>query len=158
MSWSMGSIDCIAVKIDNDYIKALKKDVEDYLAKPKQTLEDMSEEKQKQFKELLDTLEAKDLEDIDTFHENYIDYINYYDSDNYYAQEIKIDFESGECVGKARDFEGYVLEISWGSASIYKPEFSSKESLKAIIEDSFYMPKTFNWQDKLIFLTGVWEG
>ena len=158
MSWSMGSIDCIAVKIDNDYIQALKKDVEDYLAKPKQTLEDMSEEKQKQFKELLDSLEAKDLEDIDTFRENYCDYINYYDSDNYYAQEIKIDFESGECVGKARDFEGYVIEISWGSASIYKPEFSSKESLKAIIEDAFYMPKTFNWQDKLIFLTGVWEG
>ena len=157
MSWSMGSIDCIAVKIDNDYIQALKKDVDDYLAKPKQTLEDMSEEKQKQFKELLDTLEAEDLEDIDTFRENYCDYINYYDGDNY-TQEIKIDFESGECDGKVKDFEGYVLEISWGSASIYKPEFSSKESLKATIEDAFYMPKTFNWKDKIIFLTGVWEG
>lgn len=157
MSWSMGSIDCIAVKIDNDYIKALKKDVEDYLAKPKQTLEDMSEEKQKQFKWLVDTLEANDLEDVDTFYDNYCDYISRYDSDNY-AQEIKIDFESGKCDGKAKDFDGYVFEISWGSASIYKPEFSSKESLKATIEDAFYMPKTFNWKDKLIFLTGVWEG
>jgi hypothetical protein len=157
MSWSMGSIDCIAVKIDNDYIKALKKDVEDYLAKPKQTLEDMSEEKQKQFKELLDTLEANDLEDVDTFYGNYCDYIHYYDSDNY-TQEIKIDFESGECDGKVRDFEGYVLEISWGSSSIYKPEFSTKEALKEAIDGDFYMPKTFNWQDKLIFLTGVWEG
>lgn len=157
MSWSMGSIDCVAVKIDNDYVQALKKDVDDYLAKPKQTLEDMSEEKQKQFKWLLDTLEANDLEDVDTFRENYIDYINYYDSDNY-TQEIKIDFESGECDGKVRDFEGYVLEISWGAGSIYKPEFSSKEELEKAIEDKFYMPKTFNWKDKIIFLTGVWEG
>ena len=157
MSWSMGSIDCIAVKIDNDYVQALKKDVEDYLAKPKQTLEDMSEEKQKQFKWLVDTLEANDLEDVDTFYDNYCDYISRYDSDNY-AQEIKIDFESGECVGKARDFDGYVLEISWGAGSIYKPEFSSKEELEKAIEDKFYMPKTFNWKDKIIFLTGVWAG
>ena len=157
MSFSMGSIDCVAVKIDNDYIQALKKDVDDYLAKPKQTLEDMSEEKQKQFKELLDTLEAEDLEDIDTFYENYCDYIHYYGNDNY-AQEIKIDFESGECVGKARDFDGYVFEISWGSSSIYKPEFSTKEALKEAIDGDFYMPKTFNWKDKIIFLTGVWAG
>lgn len=157
MSWSMGSIDCIAVKIDNDYVQALKKDVEDYLAKPKQTLEDMSEEKQKQFKWLVDTLEANDLEDVDTFYDNYCDYISRYDSDNY-AQEIKIDFESGECVGKARDFDGYVLEISWGAGSIYKPEFSSKEELEKVIEEKFYMPKTFNWKDKIIFLTGVWAG
>lgn len=157
MSWSMGSIDCIAVKIDNDYIKALKKDVDDYLAKPKQTLEDMSEEKQKQFKWLLDSLEANDLEDVDTFYDNYCDYISRYDSDNY-AQEIKIDFESGECVGRARDFDGYVFEISWGAGSIYKPEFSSKEELEKVIEEKFYMPKTFNWKDKIIFLTGVWAG
>lgn len=157
MSWSMGSIDCIAVKIDNDYVQALKKDVEDYLAKPKQTLEDMSEEKQKQFKWLVDTLEANDLEDVDTFYDNYCDYISRYDSDNY-AQEIKIDFESGECVGKTRDFDGYVFEISWGAGSIYKPEFSSKEELEKVIEEKFYMPKTFNWKDKIIFLIGVWAG
>lgn len=157
MSWSMGSIDCMAVKIDNDYIQALKKDVDDYLAKPKQTLENMSEEKQKQFKWLLDTLEANDLEDVDTFYDKYCDYISRYDSDNY-AQEIKIDFESGECVGRARDFDGYVFEISWGAGSIYKPEFSSKEELEKVIEEKFYMPKTFNWKDKIIFLTGVWAG
>ena len=156
MSWSMGSIDCIAVKIDNDYVKALKKDVEEYQTNSKM-LEEMSEEKQKQFKWLLDTLEANDLEDVDTFHENYLDYINYYDSDNY-AQETKIDFESGECDGKVKDFEGYVLEIHWGSGSIYKPEFSSKKALEATVEDAFYMPKTFNWKEKLIFLTGVWAG
>ena len=156
MSWSMGSIDCIAVKIDNDYVKALKKDVEEYQTNPKM-LEEMSEEKRKQFEWLLDTLEANDLEDVDTFCEDYRDSINYYDSDNY-AQEIKIDFESGECDGNWKNFEGYVLEIHWGSSSVYKPEFSSKESLKAAVEDAFYMPKTFNWKEKLIFLTGVWEG
>lgn len=156
MSWSMGSIDCIAVKIDNDYVRALKKDVEEYRVNPKM-LEEMSEEKQKQFEWLLDTLEADDLEDVDAFYNHYCDYLSQYDSDNY-AQETKIDFESGECDGKVRDFDGYVLEIRWGAESIYKPEFSSKESLKATIEDAFYMPKTFNWQDKLIFLTGVWEG
>lgn len=57
-----------------------------------------------------------------------------------------------------RDFEGYAIEISWGAGSIYKPEFSSKESLEATVEEAFYMPKTFNWKDKLIFLTGVWQG
>ena len=156
MSWNMGSIDCIAVKIDDDYVRALKKDVEEYFANPKM-LEEMSEEKRKQFKWLLDTLEAEDLEDVDALGNDYCEDISYYDSDNY-AQEIKIDFESGECDGKVRNFDGYVLEIHWGSGSIYKPEFSSKESLKATVEDAFYMPKTFNWQDKLIFLTGVWEG
>lgn len=156
MSWSMGSIDCIAVKIDNDYVKALKKDVEEYQTNPKM-LEEMSEGKRKEFEWLLDTLEAEDLEDVDALWNDYCDDIHYYDSDNY-AQEIKIDFESGECDGKVRHFEGYVLEIHWGSSSIYMPEFSSKESLKATVEDAFYMPKTFNWQDKLIFLTGVWEG
>ena len=64
MSWSMGSIDCIAVKIDNDYVEALKKDVEEYHANPK-VLEEMSEEKKKQFEWLLDTLEADDLEYYD---------------------------------------------------------------------------------------------
>lgn len=156
MSWRMGSIDCIAVKIDNDYVKSLKKDVEEYYANPKM-LEEMSEGKRKQFEWLLDTLEAEDLEDVDALWSDYCDDIHYYDSDNY-AQEIKIDFESGECDGKARGFQGYVLEIHWGSVSIYKPEFSSKESLEATVEDAFYMPKTFNWKDKLIFLTGVWEG
>ena len=157
MSWSMGSIDCMAVKIDNDYVKALKKDVEDYLAKPKQTLEDMSEEKQKQFKWLLDTLEANDLEDIDSFYSAYCDYISQYDSDNY-AQQVKIDFESGKCDGKVKDFDGYVIEISWGAGSIYKPEFGSKEEFEKAIEEKFYMPKTFNWKDNIIFLTGVWSG
>ena len=156
MSWSMGSIDCIAVKIDNDYVRALKKDVEEYRANPKM-LEEMSEEKQKQFEWLLDTSEADDLEDVDAFYNHYCDYLSQYDSDNY-AQETKIDFESGECDGKVRDFDGYVLEIRWGAESIYKPEFSSKESLKATVEEAFYMPKTFSWKDKIIFLTGVWEG
>ncbi len=156
MSWSMGSIDCIAVKIDNDYVRALKKDVEEYRVNPKM-LEEMSEEKQKQFEWLLDTLEADDLEDVDAFYNHYCDYLSQYDSDNY-AQETKIDFESGECDGKVRDFDGYVLEIRWGAESIYKPEFSSKESLKATVEEALYMPKTFNWKDKIIFLTGVWEG
>ena len=156
MSWNMGSIDCIAVKIDDDYVRALKKDVEEYFANPKM-LEEMSEEKRKQFKWLLDTLEAEDLEDVDALGNDYCEDISYYDSDNY-AQEIKIDFESGECDGKVRNFDGYVLEIHWGSGSIYKPEFSSKESVEATVEDAFYMPKTFNWQNKLIFLTGVWEG
>ena len=156
MSWSMGSIDCIAVKIDNDYVRALKKDVEEYRVNPKM-LEEMSEEKQKQFEWLLDTLEADDLEDVDAFYNHYCDYLSQYDSDNY-AQETKIDFESGECDGKIRDFDGYVLEIRWGAESIYKPEFSSKESLKATVEEAFYMPKTFSWKDKIIFLTGVWEG
>lgn len=156
MSWSMGSIDCIAVKIDNDYVRALKKDVEEYRVNPKM-LEEMSEEKQKQFEWLLDTLEADDLEDVDAFYNHYCDYLSQYDSDNY-AQETKIDFESGECDGKVRDFDGYVLEIRWGAESIYKPEFSSKESLKATVEEAFYMPKTFSWKDKIIFLTGVWEG
>ena len=156
MSWSMGSIDCIAVKIDNDYVRALKKDVEEYRVNPKM-LEEMSEEKQKQFEWLLGTLEADDLEDVDAFYNHYCDYLSQYDSDNY-AQETKIDFESGECDGKVRDFDGYVLEIRWGAESIYKPEFSSKESLKATVEEAFYMPKTFSWKDKIIFLTGVWEG
>ena len=156
MSWSMGSIDCIAVKIDNDYVRALKKDVEEYRVNPKM-LEEMPEEKQKQFEWLLDTLEADDLEDVDAFYNHYCDYLSQYDSDNY-AQETKIDFESGECDGKVRDFDGYVLEIRWGAESIYKPEFSSKESLKATVEEAFYMPKTFSWKDKIIFLTGVWEG
>jgi len=156
MSWSMGSIDCIAVKIDNDYVRALKKDVEEYRVNPKM-LGKMSEEKQKQFEWLLDTLEADDLEDVDAFYNHYCDYLSQYDSDNY-AQETKIDFESGECDGKVRDFDGYVLEIRWGAESIYKPEFSSKESLKVTVEEAFYMPKTFSWKDKIIFLTGVWEG
>ena len=156
MSWSMGSIDCIAVKIDNDYVKTLKKDVEEYQTNPKM-LEEMSEGKRKKLEWLLDTLEAEDLEDVDTFCENYRDSISYYDSDNY-TQETKIDFESGKCDGKVRDFEGYVFEIHWGSESIYKPEFSSKESLEATVEDAFYIPKTFNWKEKLIFLTGVWAG
>ena len=107
--------------------------------------------------EVLDTLEEDDLDDVDTFYDHYCDYLSQYNSDNY-AQEIKIDFESGECVGKAKDFDGYVLEIRWGAKSIYQPEFSSKEALKEAIEEDFYMPKTFNWKDKLIFLTGVWEG
>ena len=157
MSWRMGSIDCIAVKIDNDYVRALKKDVEEYHANPKM-LEEMSEEKQEQFKHLLDTLEAEDLEDVDALGNDYCEELNYYDSDNYYAQETRIDFESGECDGKVRDFEGYVIEISWGAGSIYKPEFSSKEALEAAVEEAFYMPKTFSWKDKIIFLTGVWEG
>lgn len=156
MSWSMGSIDCIAVKMDDDYVEALKKDVEEYQTNPKM-LEDMSEENQKHFKWLLDTLEEDDLEDVDVFYDAYCDYLSQYDSDNY-AQAIKIDFESGKCVGKAKDFDGYVFEIHWGSESIYEAEFSSKEVLKEAIEEKFYMPKTFNWKDKIIFLTGVWSG
>lgn len=103
MSWSMGSIDCTAVKIDNDYVEALKKDIEEYHANPKM-LEEMSEENRKQFEWLLDTLEEDDLDDVDTFYDHYCDYLSQYNSDNY-AQEIKIDFESGECVGKAKDFD-----------------------------------------------------
>ena len=44
MSWSMGSIDCTAVKIDNDYVEALKKDIEEYHANPKM-LEEMGIDK-----------------------------------------------------------------------------------------------------------------
>lgn len=156
MSFSMGSIDCIAVKIDNDYIEALKKDVEEYQTNPKM-IEDMSKENQKHFEHLLDTLEANDLEDIQVFCDNYIDYIHQYDSDNY-AQERKIDSETGKCEGGLNNFDGYVVEISWGSGSIYSPEFRSKEDLKETIESSFYMPKTFDWKNKIIFLTGVWQG
>ncbi len=156
MSWSMGSIDCIAVKIDNDYIETLKKDVEEYQTNPKM-IEDMSKENQKHFEHLLDTLEANDLEDIQVFCDNYIDYIDRYGRDNY-AQEGKINFETGKIEGDLDNFEGYVVEISWGSESIYGPEFKSKESLKETIESFFYMPKSFDWKNKIIFLTGVWQG
>lgn len=156
MSWSMGSIDCIVVHIDDDYINALKKDVEEYQTNPKM-LEEFSEEKQKNFKWLLDTLEADDLKDIDTFYNAYCDYLHPYNDENY-AKVRKIDVESGNLLIGSEDFDGYVIELSWGSDCIYKSEFSSKEDLKKTIEEVFYMPKTFNWQDKIMFLTGVWAG
>lgn len=156
MSWSMGSIDCLAVKINNDYIQALKKDVEEYQTNPNM-LKEMSKENQKQFEHLLDSLVADDLEDIDSFYDSYCDYIRQYDSDNY-AQARKIDVESGKLLSDSDNFDGYVIEFSWGSESIYQAEFNSKEDLKKTIEEVFYMPKTFNWQDNIIFLTGVWAG
>lgn len=156
MSWTMGSIDCLALKINNAYIKALKKDVEEYQTNPNM-LKEMSEEKRKQFEWLLDSLEAEDLEDVDTFYDNYCDYMRLYDSDNY-AQARKIDVESGKLLEGSYDFDGYVIELSWGSESIYQAEFNSKEDLKKTIEEAFYLPKTFDWENNIIFLTGVWAG
>lgn len=155
MGWSMGSIDCLAIKINKDYIEALKKDVEEYEKNPNITAE-MSEENKAKFEWLLTNLEANDLEDEDTFYEHYADYLSSYGPDNY-AQSVKVNYETGECEGRIKDFDGYVLEVHWGAKSIYEPEFTSKEKLKESIEESFYIPRTFKWKDNLIFLTGIWE-
>ncbi len=153
MSYTMWSIDCVALRINEDYLKALEEDAIAYVTGKI----NLSEDKQdKLFKHLLDTLENNDLEDLDTFAQNYCDDIRRFDKNNY-ARACKIDFKTGTLSG-LDDFNGYAFPISFGSNSIYQPEFKDSEELVEGVKEIFYIPKHFKIEDNLLFITGVEEG
>ena len=155
MSYTMWSIDCIALRINEGYLEALKEDVTAY---ENGELQITNEKQSELFNHLLDTLEAEDLEDIDTFGENYCEDIRYYDSNNN-AKCLKIDAKTGAMGnGNVYNFKGYVYVLSNGSSNIYVPDFKNFEDLKEQLSELFYIPKNFKIEDNLLFITGVEEG
>lgn len=152
MSYSMGSIDCLAVKVNEEYFGALKRDIQLF----KDNKLDITDENQL---DLLKNWVDEEFESIDDLI-NIDNDIRYYsggkNSENY-AYQRPIDLEKGT-LKDGDNFDGYVYEISWGSSSIYEPEFKNKEDLIYGIKQNMYIPTTFKLENNVIFLTGVWGG
>lgn len=152
MSYSMGSIDCLAVKINNEYFEALKRDIQLF----KENKLNITDEVQLG---LLKNWVDEEFDSVDDLI-NIDDDIRYYDGGKHsqnYAYQTPIDLKTGT-LGYGDNFDGYVYEISWGSSSIYKPEFKDKEDLIYGIKQVMYVPTTFKLENNVIFLTGVWGG
>lgn len=161
MSYSMGSIDCIAIKIDESYLEALKKDIEQFGNDAKFIIKNQDQLilYENQYNDFQDDKEI--FNDIDSYCQDLFDCgIRYYDggkgSENY-AYQRPLDLNKGT-LGEADNFDGYVYEFSWGSSSIYKPEFESKEDFIAKLKKELYIPSSWDLEDNVIFLTGVWGG
>lgn len=146
MSCSMWSIDCLALHIDKKYFDALRKEF-----KKGVNLLEKANYNDEMIYALMD-------DDYDSFIDEllYNDIVQCYDSENY-AQYWTLDLKTGEMHDK-KDFNGYVVPISYGSSSIYLPEFKSKEDLIAEIKKHIYIPEDFELQGNVIFLTGIQGG
>jgi hypothetical protein len=159
MSYSMGSIDCIALHINEDYLSALKKDVEEHQKNPEEFLKSLSENQRMFFENILDYVDTEMLEDLDEFCNDNDDINRYESGSENYAYSTKYDINSGELIGTTTDnFDGYVYPISYGSSNLYKPEFKDKEELLKHIFENIYVPKGYKIENNVIFLTGVWGG
>ena len=159
MSYSMGSIDCIALHINEDYLSALKKDVEEHQKNPEEFLKSLSERQKMLFENILNYVDAEMLEDLDEYC-NGADDITYYESGSEnYAYATKYDIETGQILNiTTAHFDGYVYQISYGSSNLYKPEFKDKDDLIKKTTEYIYIPKSFELNNNIIFLTGVWGG
>lgn len=152
MSYSMGSIDCLAVKINNEYFEALKRDIQLF----KENKLDVTDEAQLGLLKNWVDEEFDSVDDLINI-DNDIRYYNGGKNSENYAYQTPIDLKTGT-LGNVDNFDGYVYEISWGSSSIYKPEFKDKEDLIYGIKQIMYVPTTFKLENNVIFLTGVWGG
>lgn len=146
MSYSISSIDCLAVKLNKDYFEALKKDISEI------NPELIVDANQKQIFEEVKKYYWDDEIDPNNYY-NEFDDIEYYDNNNY-AYCYKLDIETGT-FNNGNYFEGYIYPISSGSRSIYEPEFKDKEDLIERIKGYLYIPREFDLVNNIIFLTGV---
>jgi hypothetical protein len=155
MSNIISSIDCLAVKINEEYFNALKKDI-DLLKNKSINLADDNQLKQ------LNNLADSEYCNIDAFYDEqcfFLGHLRYYEggkhSDNF-AYASPLDLDTGK-QGEAEDFSGYVYEFGFGSGNVYEPEFKDKEDLINTIKDGLYIPTTFDLEHNIIFLTGITE-
>ena len=161
MSYSMGSIDCIAIKMTKNYFEALKKDLEILKDDPSAVIKD--EDQLDMFKSIQKDFEDNQYEDYDEYFRELFDCgVRYYDggkgSENFaYAYPINLD-DGTMSRDNSGDFNGYVYEFSWGSSSIYQPEFKDKKDFLTKLKKELYIPTTFDIEKNVIFLTGVWCG
>lgn len=157
MSYEMSSIDCIAIKITESYYEALKKDIQ--LFKENKLI--LDNERQRDFLEnYAEADDEEDFEDFDCFIDNEADSFHRYEGGRHsenYAYQRPLNLETGT-LGEGDIFDGYVYEFSYGSASIYKPEFKSKEDFISKLKEELYIPTTFDLENNVIFLTGVQGG
>lgn len=157
MGYSMGSINCVAIKMTENYFKALKKDLEN----PNLIIKD--ENQLDMLNRIQEDFEDNQYESYDEYFQDVSDCgVRYYDggkgSENFaYAFPISLD-DGTMSRTESYDFEGYVYEFSWGSPSIYQPEFKNKEEFLTKLKKELYIPTTFDIEKNVIFLTGVYGG
>ena len=152
MSYSMGSIDCLAVKVNEEYFEALKRDIQLF----KENKLNITDKIQLG---LLENWVDEELDSVDDLIGIDSD-IRYYDSGRNgenFAYQRPLNLETGR-LKDGDNFDGYVYEISWGSSSVYEPEFKNKEDLISTIKEKMYIPATFKLENNIIFLTGVYGG
>lgn len=158
MSYSMGSLDTLGVRINESYIEALKKDVETYVNDHANTfLKSLSENQQELFMKLYDTLEAEDLEDIDCFTSNHCDNVSIFTYEENYCAIRKLDVNSGK-FGDIDEVDYISLFCFGGTFNAFKPEFENKEDMYNTIKQYLYIPTTFDLDNNIVFLTGIWGG
>ena len=113
MGYSMGSLDCIALKFDG-YKEALFKDIKELKHKSIQNIV-----QQQIFKKLQKEYKNYDLEDFSIT--DLSDEIRTYDYDENYARVAKINLDTGK-IGNFDYFDGDVYELNFGSNYIYEPD------------------------------------
>lgn len=155
MGYSMGSIDCLAVDLREDYKKALIKDLKEL------KVEDIEDSTQRelfiQLKDFYDEPDKLNADDL-LLWEIKRD-VMYYDHDENYAYYRTVDSKTGK-PNAWEDFDGECLPIGNGNNSIYEPKFKNWEELEHSVKEKelLYIPREFDLKNHIIFLTGVWGG
>lgn len=147
MGYSQWSIDSLGIILDEEWFNCLKKDLADPIKK--KAIEDA----------------GYDLYDIDnvSFNEYVCEFndIEQYEGGRHsenYAQYYLIDLNTGRAKTELGIFNGWFLPISYGSGSIYEPEFENKEALLRCINNNLYVPTGWNLEAHVAFVTGVQGG
>ena len=147
MGYSQWSIDSVGVILDEEWFNCLKKDLVDPIKK--KAMEDAGY--------YLDYTDDMSFGEYICEFEDIQQYEGGRHSENY-AQYFIIDLNTGKSKSELEVFSGYFLPISWGSGSIYEPEFKNKEDLLKRIEDNLYVPTGWNLEAHVAFVTGVQGG
>ena len=156
MSFSMGSIDCLAVDLREEYKEALIKDLKEL------KVEDIKDSTQRelfiQLKDFYD--EPNELNAEDLILREIRDDVEHYDYEENYAEAHTVDINTGKLNHDRFDFDGECRPFSAGSGSIYEPEFKNWEEIEKYIKEEvmLYIPKEFDLKKHIVFITGIWQG
>jgi hypothetical protein len=165
MSFSRWSDDCVALVLTKEYFEGFLKDLREL------SPEDIEDEDQRTVFECYDAEDFEDVtcDDIDECiaQEWIADEIKYKDggknSENY-SEIFKYDLETGEFkkdvngYNITKVFNGFIYPLSYGSESLYEPEYKNKEAILRQIKKELYIPRGYDIENNIVFYTGVEQG
>lgn len=152
MSYSIASIDGLYLKVGQDYLDALKKDLEEYLKDKDSFSKKVSSIQLQHLEDILNFYEA-DMS-LDDFHDGSDD-VYYYEYAENYLYESKVDIKTGKIAfNDASRGEGYYYPLYY-SVELYKKPFENEDELLKEIYESLYIPQSFDIEKNLKFLSGI---
>jgi hypothetical protein len=157
MSVCRTSLDGIYLKLNNEYLEALKKDIEEAKANP-DFINNLSAEQKEIFSDILNDLEDDEdiLNDMDSFITPEDDTIKYYDYDANEAKAWDYNLKTGKLSDNSYHLNEFVYCISDGIPNnLFKPVIADMSELIQSIQLKIYIPTNFDFQNNVIFMTGV---